>query len=464
MNFKCIHDNRCGVCNFQEDNYYPHPMVQDMLWGFLHNVVEPLVTCWPFSIQREKALKIAIDHIHYEDWNSRYLCIGAVLFLLACWVEDANSEAYKFHLARIPDYYWIAEDGMKMQALGSQLWDVALAVQAILSADLNEEYASTLRKSHDFVKASQVQEDPPDNFEDMYRHISKGAWTLRMAGLRLHSRRTKGLVVMFQVVLLLSQLPAHQVGEMIETERLFDAVNVILSLQSKNGGFPAWEASRGYAWLELFNPTELFEDVIIDKEYVECTASVIQALMLFKNMHPQHRQGEIKDSISNGIHYIEDKQNPDGSWYGCWGICYTYGTWFAVRGLVACGRSHENSSTLRQACKFLLSKQLPCGGWGESYLSSQNKVYTNLDGDRANLVQTAWAVLALIDAGQGKVDPTPIHRGIRVLMNSQMSDGDFPQQEITGVFNRNCTQNYSAYRNIFPIWAIGDYRRRILFA
>lgn len=38
-----------------------------------------------------------------------------VLCLIACYVEDPNSEAYKRHLARIPDYFWLAEDGMKMQ-------------------------------------------------------------------------------------------------------------------------------------------------------------------------------------------------------------------------------------------------------------------------------------------------------------------------------------------------------------
>lgn len=35
--------------------------------------------------------------------------------LLSCWVEDPNSEAYKLHLARIPDYFWVAEDGLKIQ-------------------------------------------------------------------------------------------------------------------------------------------------------------------------------------------------------------------------------------------------------------------------------------------------------------------------------------------------------------
>ena len=61
--------------------------------------------------------------------------------------------------------------------------------------------------------------------------------------------------------------------------------------------------------------------------------------------------------------------------YGGWRIYYTYGTWFAVKGLTACGKNYHNSSSLRKASQFLLSKQLPNGGWGESYLSSQNKVY-----------------------------------------------------------------------------------------
>jgi len=40
-----------------------------------------------------------------------------VLCLLACWVEDPNSEAYMFHLARLKDYFRIAEDGLKIQVI-----------------------------------------------------------------------------------------------------------------------------------------------------------------------------------------------------------------------------------------------------------------------------------------------------------------------------------------------------------
>lgn len=449
----------------KEDLYYPHPLMQDMLWAFLHNVAEPILTRWPFSTMREKALNVAMEHIHYEDESSRYLCIGCVekvLCLIACWVEDPNSEAYKRHLARIPDYFWVAEDGMKMQSFGSQTWDAAFAIQAIIASNLVEEYGPTLRKAHQFIKASQVQDNPPGNFKKMYRHQSKGAWTFSMQdhGWQVSDCTAEGL----KAALLFSQMQTNLVGDKIETQSAYDAVDVILSLQSKNGGFPAWEPQRAYSWIEKFNPTEFFEDVLIEKEYVECTSSAVQALALFQKLHPGYRRKEIERSISKAIQFIEDNQNADGSWYGCWGICFTSGTWFAVEGLVACGMKIQNSPTLSKACKFLLSKQLPDGGWGESYISSSNKVYTNLEGNRSNLVQTAWALLSLIKAGQAFVDPTPLHRGMRTLINSQMKGGDFPQQEITGVFMKNCTLNYSSYRNIFPIWCLGEYRRHVIFS
>ncbi|CBI18409.3 unnamed protein product, partial [Vitis vinifera] len=100
-----------------------------------------------------------MQHVHYEDENTRYICIGPVnkvLNMLCCWIEDPNSEAFKLHIPRIFYYLWIAEDGMKMQGYnGSQLWDTCFAVQAIISANLGEEYGLTLRKAHQFIKNSQ---------------------------------------------------------------------------------------------------------------------------------------------------------------------------------------------------------------------------------------------------------------------------------------------------------------------
>lgn len=59
-------------------------------------------------------------------------------------------------------------------------------------------------------------------------------------------------------------------------------------------------------------------------------------------------------------------------------MCFTYGAFFSVKALVAAGRTYENSSSIRKGCHFILSKQLSTGGWGESHVSNETKVNTDL--------------------------------------------------------------------------------------
>ncbi|GJW66275.1 beta-amyrin synthase, partial [Tanacetum coccineum] len=216
----------------KEDLYYPHPFLQNLMWDSLYVFTEPVLHHWPFNKLREKALQTTMKHIHYEDENSRYLTVGCVekaLCMLACWVEDPNGVCFKKHLARIPDYLWVAEDGMKMQSCGSQLWDAGFAIQALLATELTEEIGSTLMKGHKFIKASQVKDNPSGDFKSMHRHISKGSWTFseQDQGWQVSDCTAEAL----KCCLLFATMPPEVVGEKMKPEQLNNAVNIILSLQ-----------------------------------------------------------------------------------------------------------------------------------------------------------------------------------------------------------------------------------------
>ncbi|MDZ4150175.1 MAG: prenyltransferase/squalene oxidase repeat-containing protein, partial [Methylicorpusculum sp.] len=142
-------------------------------------------------------------------------------------------------------------------------------------------------------------------------------------------------------------------------------------------------------------------------------------------------------------------------------VCFTYATWFGVEAISkAKGKGfygdHVLSASINKACTFLVNKQKTDGGWGETFESCSKLVYT--EAETSQSVNTAWALLTLMAADFG--DKSIIESGINVLLSRQTDIGDWPQENISGVFNYNCMITYANYRNIFPIWALNRYSSR----
>jgi len=387
---------------------------------------------------------------------------------------DITNPTVVSHLMRVQDYLWVAEDGMKMQGYnGSQCWDTSFCAQALYEAGMLDEFPETSKKIWNYLERTQIlstevsRVSPAYEYESnkyrnkFYRHVSEGGWPFSTSahGWPISDCTGEGL----KAALCLLKSKAVKDGlkdgslKKISDERLFKSVNVLLTYQNEDGGWATYENNRGWGWYEQLNPSEVFGDIMIDYSYVECSMAALTALADFREMYPLHRSDDIQQSIDNGRDFLKSIQRDDGSWYGSWACCFTYGVWFGVEGLVRCGEPLD-STCITDASKFLLKHQRSNGGWGEDFTSCYDKDYA-ADGmkaygdDGSGIINTAWALLSLSMAECEDVEA--IKRGVEYLMARQLPSGDWPQEGISGVFNRSVGITYTAYRNVFPIWALG---------
>ncbi len=405
----------------------------------------------PFKPLRKRALAECLKHIQYEDRVTNDIDIGPVNAVLNTFVHHfrgAEGRAeFERGFAALEPYLWLGHDGLKMQGYNnSELWDTAFAVQAILATPAAWHDERVLHKAYGYLRDNQILEDVPDA-EAHYRHASKGGWPFsnRAHGWPITDCTSEG----FKCALALEGRYSH--NEEIPLSLLRDSVRLILSWQNEDGGWATYEKQRAGAWMEQFNPSQVFGDIMVDYSYVECTSACLQALVAAKRRFGG--EFELDEAIARGVAFLRSAQRPDGSFEGCWAVCFTYGTWFGVTGLLAAGVSVHDAA-IRRACQFLLKKQRADGSWSEHGNTCREREW--VEGERGHVAQTSWALLALVRAQEPNHEA--LHRAAAFLCGRQEADGSWAREPLVGVFNRTCLINYDNYRHYFPVWALAKYR------
>ncbi|EFY94183.2 squalene/oxidosqualene cyclase family protein [Metarhizium robertsii] len=375
--------------------------------------------------------------------------------IISFFRDGAKSVSLTKYVDKIQEFLWMTGDGMQINATnGSQSWDTAFIVQGICAAGLHrdERWREMCVKALQFFEKQQIREDCPEQ-EKYYRQRRKGCWAFsnKYQGYGVSDCTAEAI----KAVINLQNTVHYPV--LLEDERIFDAVDSLLLYQNSTGGVSAFEARQGSTYLELLNPSEIFADLMVESDFPECTSSCVTALTLFREHWPHYRTRDIENFIQRGVRWIKSDQRADGSWYGFWGICYTYGAMFGLEALAAVGETYGNSSAARAACDFLISKQREDGGWSESIQGCEHKRYIE-DPQGSLVVQTAWALIALMAGEYPAVEP--IKRGAQFLMSRQQNNGEWLEEAIPGVFHHFCSFSYPNYKFSFTIRALGNFATR----
>jgi lanosterol synthase len=448
IDFSKHRDDVCGI-----DLYYPHSTLLDIANKFLSKW-EQWRPKWLLNSMKSYIFDLVLKELQNTE-NLSIAPVNAAFNTIVVFQEQGDSPLFQSCISRLKECLFHGPQGLTVMGTnGGQVWDCAFALQYLFMAGLAEidDYIPMVERGYRFLVNSQFTEE-----------CVKGSFRDKRVGGFPFSTKEQGYTVsdctaesMKAIIMVRNSDKFQHLRNLITDERLNQSVDVLLSLQNVGsfefGSFATYEKIKATPLMELLNPAEVFANIMVEYPYVECTDSVVLGLTFFRK-YSDYRATEVDVAIKRAIAYIKKAQDKDGSWYGCWGICYTYAGMFALEALHTVGESYSNSEAVRRGCDFLVKRQRADGGWSESMKSCE--LHSYVETEKSLVVQTSWSLIGLILAEYP--DKEVIRRGIQLLMDRQHPDGRWPFEDIEGVFNHSCAIEYQNYRFLFPIKALGLY-------
>ena len=225
-------------------------------------------------------------------------------------------------------------------------------------------------------------------------------------------------------------------------------LNWTLSMQSRNGGWGSFDVDNTKRWVTHIPFCDFGE--VLDPPTEDVSAHLVEML---------GRLGYDRTSraFEKGVAYLKDTQQPDGSWWGRWGVNYIYGLGAVLPALKWAGEDMRQPY-IRRAVRWLEEHQQPDGGWGEGCESYLDPSLAGMGPSTAS--QTGWALLALIAAEEAGGEAA--RKGVEYLLMTQQAHGSWDEPQFTGTgFPADFMINYHMYRDYWPLMALGQYRQAI---
>jgi squalene-hopene/tetraprenyl-beta-curcumene cyclase len=402
--------------------------------------VDPL---WPKGLRQraiDACVAFVIERLNGEDGlGAIYPAMANSVMMFDClgYPEDHPHRA----VARksVENLLVFRDDGeVYCQPCVSPVWDTALACHALLEAGGEAAEARALQ-GLEWLKPRQVL-DVKGDWADEKPDVRPGGWAFQYNNAHYPDLDDTAVVVMAL------DRARHKLGAQGYDEAIARGEEWTVGLQSKNGGWGAFDADNSYHYLN--NIPFADHGALLDPPTEDVSGRVVSML---------GQLGEPLDSprMQAGLKYLEDTQMADGSWFGRWGVNYIYGTWSVLCALNA-AKVDPSSPMVRKAVDWLTAIQNPDGGWGED-CDSYDLAYKGYTPAPSTASQTAWALLGLMAVGE--VDSVAVERGMAWLQATQQDDGLWGQEMYTGGgFPRVFYLRYHGYPKFFPLWAAARYR------
>ncbi len=395
----------------------------------------------PIRPFKKKAVALAEKWIleHQEqsgDWGGIQPAMLNSILALHCLGYANDHPAVAKGLEALANFCIEDEEQIVLQSCVSPVWDTALALVALQEADVPSDHPA-------LVKAAQwllnLEVRRRGDWQVKCPELEPGGWAFEFLNDWYPDVDDSGFV-MLAIKNIKVRDRKHR------EEAIKRGIAWCLGMQSENGGWGAFDRDNTKYLLNKIPFADL--EALIDPPTSDLTGRMLELMGNFG--YPK-----TYPAAERALAFLKKEQEPEGPWWGRWGVNYLYGTWSVLCGLEAIGED-MNQPYIRKAVNWIKSRQNNDGGWGEVCESYFDRSLMGSGPSTAS--QTGWALLALMAAGEA--DSRAVAQGVKYLLETQNEDGTWDEDAFTGTgFPKFFMIKYHIYRNCFPLTALGRYRR-----